>query len=243
METLGAVYEFLKPYFAVIALAVTWGGFAFAWWRRREQWRRKEFLGRVNVSLNLFGDTLSMRTLLEVETTAVWPNAHGVRLLNAAAARTSPADPFIRLAAPADRDYLHRAIKNALSELCPTAFIAAALGEKVRTGVFLFAVTCERYPEIRTIKLRVLLVEQNALRETARTHGLEPGDQRDRRRAALRCELNPLLPRPHGFFAHQVQAEYLLVEALGALRVGNRDRNNLERTDGHRLHLLVTGCE
>ena len=165
METLGAVYEFLKPYFAVIALAVTWGGFAFAWWRRREQWRRKEFLGRVNVSLNLFGDTLSMRTLLEVETTAVWPNAHGVRLLNAAAARTSPADPFIRLAAPADRDYLHRAIKNALSELCPTAFIAAALGEKVRTGVFLFAVTCERYPEIRTIKLRVLLVEQNALRE------------------------------------------------------------------------------
>src|SRR5438105_804076 len=97
METLTAVYEFLKPYFAVIALALTWVGFAFAWWRRRGQWQRKEFLGQVNFSLNLFGDTLAMRTLLEVETTDVWPNAHGVRLLHAAAARTSSDDPFIRL--------------------------------------------------------------------------------------------------------------------------------------------------
>lgn len=165
METLSEVYEFLKPYFAVIALGATWVGFAWAWWIRRGQWQRKEFLSQVNFSLNLFGDTLAMRTLLEVQTTDVWPNAHGVRLLHAAAARTTDADPFIRLAAAADRDYLHRAIKNALSELCPTAFIAAALGEKVRTGVFLFAATCERYAETRTIKLRVLLVEQNTLRE------------------------------------------------------------------------------
>src|SRR5262249_34353677 len=106
METLTAIYEFLKPYFAVIALAVTWVGLGFAWWRRRGQWRRKEFLGQVNFSLNLFGDTLAMRTLLECDTTEVWPNAHGVGLLHAAAARTSDGDPFIRLAAKADRDYL-----------------------------------------------------------------------------------------------------------------------------------------
>jgi hypothetical protein len=128
-----------------------------------------------NFSLNLFGDTLSMRTLLEVETTDVWPNTHGVRLLHAAAARTTLDAPFIHLSATADRDYLNRAVKNALSELCPATFIAVALGEKVRTGVFLFAITCERYPEMRTIKLRVLLVEQNALREWCAPGG--KGDQ------------------------------------------------------------------
>lgn len=165
MDILNAVFEFLKQNGAGLALVLTWVGFGLAWWRRRSQWQRKEFLGQVNFSLNLFGDTLAMRTLLEVDTAEVWPNAHGVSLLHAAAARTTVEAPFIRLSAAEDRDYLHRAIKNALSELCPHAFIAQALGERVRTGVFLFAVTCERYPEIRTIKLRVLLVEQGALRE------------------------------------------------------------------------------
>ena len=83
METLTAVYEFLKPYFALIALAVTWVGFGLAWLRRRSQFRRKEFLGHVNFSLNLFGDTLGMRTLLEVETATVWPNPYGLRLIRA----------------------------------------------------------------------------------------------------------------------------------------------------------------
>src|SRR5689334_4402629 len=85
METLTSAYEFLKPYFAVIALTLTWAGVGFAWWRQRGRWKRKEFLGQVNFSLNLFGDTLAMRTLLEVETSEVWPNSHGVRLLHAAA--------------------------------------------------------------------------------------------------------------------------------------------------------------
>ena len=118
----------------------------------------------MNFSLNLFGDTLAMRTLLEVETNEVWPNAHGVKLLHSAAVRTTVADPFIKLPVQADRDFLHRAVKNALSELCPAAFVATALGHPVKTGKFLFAVTCERYPEMRTVKLRVLLVEEGTLR-------------------------------------------------------------------------------
>jgi hypothetical protein len=172
METLSAVYEFMKPYFAVIALAVTWVGFGWAWWRLRGQFRRKEFLGHVNFSLNLFGDTLGMRTLLEVETATVWPNRYGLRLIRAAAAVTTNDNPFIRLKDKDDREYLHRAVKNTLSQLCPEAFIAAALGAPARTGTFLFVVTCERYEEgMRTIKLRVLLIEQNTLREWCKPGG------------------------------------------------------------------------
>ncbi|MFM8273690.1 MAG: hypothetical protein ACKODX_15370 [Gemmata sp.] len=165
MDSFDQLYGLLKHYGAGLALALTWVGVVFAWWRRRGQWRRKEFLGQVNFSLNLFGDTLAMRTLLEVETNEVWPNAHGVKLLHSAAVRTTVADPFIKLPVQADRDFLHRAVKNALSELCPAAFVATALGHPVKTGKFLFAVTCERYPEMRTVKLRVLLVEEGTLRE------------------------------------------------------------------------------
>jgi hypothetical protein len=165
MDALAPVHDALKPFYSYILLAVTWIGLGYAWWKRRRAWRNKEFLGQVNFSVNLFEDTLKMRTLLETDTTQVFPNAYGVGLLRRAAERTTLGDPFIRLADPADRDYLHRAVKNALSELCPAAFVAAALGGKVLRGTFLFAITCERYPEIRTIKLRVLVVEQNALRE------------------------------------------------------------------------------
>ena len=165
MDALTPIHEALKPFYSYIALAVTWVGLGLAWWRRRRAWHNKEFLGQVNFSLNLFGDSLQMRTLLETDTLQVWPNAHGVGLLRKAAERTTHDDPFIRLAEPSDRDYLHRAVKNTLSELCPAAFISAALGGKVLRGTFLFALTCERYPEIRTIKLRVLVIEQATLRE------------------------------------------------------------------------------
>lgn len=166
METLNRLYDAVSPYFATIALAFTWAGVAYAWWRRRSQFRRKEFLSQVNFSLNLFTDTLLMRTLSERLASEVWPNAHGLGLLNRAAKRATDENPFLVLASADDQNYAYRAIKNALSQLCPEAFVAAAVGAPVRTGTFLFALTCERYEEgMRTIKLRVILIEREALRE------------------------------------------------------------------------------
>ncbi len=166
METLTQLFDTAKPYLAPVALVFTWAGVAFAWWRRRTQFRRKEFLSQVNFSLNLFADTLQMRTLSERFATDVWPNSHGVALLNRAAKYATDANPFLVLTNPDDQGYVYRAIKNALSQLCPEAFVAAAVGGPVRIGTFLFALTCERYEEgMRTIKLRVILIEREALRE------------------------------------------------------------------------------
>lgn len=166
METLTQLFDAAKPYIAPVALAFTWAGVGFAWWRRRTQFRRKEFLSQVNFSLNLFTDTLQMRTLSERFANDVWPNAHGVGLLNRAAKYATDENPFLVLTNPDDQGYVYRAIKNALSQLCPEAFVAAAVGAPVRTGTFLFALTCERYEEgMRTIKLRVILVEREVLRE------------------------------------------------------------------------------
>jgi len=165
MQALIDLYTVAQPYFAHVALAATWIGLAITWWRRRRQWGKKEFLGHVNFSLNLFGETLKMRTLVERPTAEVWPNAHGLALLDKAARRTTEGAPFVQLANPGDRDYVHRAVKNVLSALCPTAFIGEAVGGRMKSGVFLFALTCERYEEgMRTVKLRVILVEQAMLR-------------------------------------------------------------------------------
>ena len=165
MNILRDIHETLKPYYVTISLILSWIGFLIIWYRRRQAWQNKEFLGQFNFSLNLFGETLMMRTLLERATTSVLMNAHGVGLLVSAAKRTSAEQPFIHLADKADRDYLHRAIKNALSEICPQTFIAAALGTPVHRGTFVFALTCERYAEIRTIKLRVIVIEERTLVE------------------------------------------------------------------------------
>ncbi|MBA4067518.1 MAG: hypothetical protein C0501_28175 [Isosphaera sp.] len=176
MEFLDTVLDFLKRNLSAVVLALTWAGLLFAWWRARSQWRNREFLGQVNFSLNLFGDTMAMRTLLECPTASIWPNAHGLRLIRAACASTTNEDPFLRLTHPDDRAYMNRAVKNAVSQLCPAAFVAAAVGAPVKTGTFLFAVTCERYEEgMRTIKIRVLLIEQNMLREWCRPGGRADG--------------------------------------------------------------------
>jgi hypothetical protein len=191
METLTQLHHALQPYYSVIAIVLTWVGLGVAWRRHRGQWISKEFLGQVNFSLNLIGDTLAMRTLHEDPTNAIWPNTYGLRLLNAAAKRTTDTNPFIRLARKEDRDYLHRSVKNALSQLCPEVFVAAALGVPVRRGTFLFAITCERYPEMRTVKLRVLLIEEATLREA-----FAPGGRAEKVRAGLsvyyRTRLNTL---------------------------------------------------
>jgi hypothetical protein len=104
-----------------------------------------------------------MRTLLEKPATQVWLNEYGVRKVLAAAQRTTAGQPFVVLADPRDMDFANRAVLNQLSEQFAPAYLAAALGRPVRAGTFRFAITCERYEEIRTLKLRVLVVAEQAL--------------------------------------------------------------------------------
>jgi hypothetical protein len=154
-----------REHWGTVGLALTWGGIGLVWLRRRLDWRAKQFLSQVNFSLNYVGPDgrLAMRTLLETSAAEVWLNDHGVRLVGAAARKTTPEQPFIDLSDPADRDFVNRAVLNVLSEKFADAYLAASLGLPVRSGIFRFAITCERYEEMRTLKLRVLLVEEGTL--------------------------------------------------------------------------------
>jgi hypothetical protein len=168
MEWFWHAMEFLRGHGNTMALAITWVGIGLVWWQRRTSWLRKEFTSQVNFSLNYIADNcLVMRTLLETTAQKVILNELGVKLLTSAAAKTTESDPFIRLADSKDRDFINRAVLNVLSERFAETFVAAALGVPVKSGKFCFAITCEKYADIRTLKVRVLLIEESTLQRFA----------------------------------------------------------------------------
>jgi hypothetical protein len=203
METLTRIYEFMKPHWNTVALLITWLAIAFVAIRRRWHWWRKQFLTQVNFSLNYcIGNSLAMRTLMESTPLQVWSNEYGIQKIFAAAGRTTLENPFIRLANPDDQAFVNRAVLNVLSQRFGEVFIAASLGVPVRTASFCFAVTFEKYEIMRTRKLRVLIVEEQTLRNL-----FGPDGQADRleinnevyqtRLASLRAMFNQYM-KDHG---------------------------------------------
>jgi hypothetical protein len=165
--TVKPILEFLhefRQHWSVVALIVTWVGFAVVYIKRRAAWQRKQFLNQVNFSLNyLSNDTLAMRTLVENKAQDVWLNEYGVNKVFAAAQKTTVENPFIVMDDQTDQDFINRAVLNVLSEKFADAFLATALGAPVKQADFCFAITFERYTEIRTLKLRVLIIEEAVL--------------------------------------------------------------------------------
>lgn len=153
-----------RQHWSTLALIATWIGVAIVYVKRRTHWMRKQFLNQVNFSLNYVQDErLVMRTLLETKAQDVWLNEYGVNKVFAAAAKTTVDNPFIILDDQTDQDFINRAVLNVLSEKFAESFLAAALGVGVQHAHFCFAITFERYQEIRTLKLRVLIIEEELL--------------------------------------------------------------------------------
>jgi hypothetical protein len=164
MAILTAILDWVVAHIAIIGLVLTWAGIGLVYYRRRSDWAQKQFADQVNFSLNyVIGDMLAMRTLLECTVKDVWLNDFGVKKVRAAARLTTPEQPFILLEDQADRDFVHRAVINTLSERFAAAFVAEALGVPVHTGKFIFAITYERYDIMRTLKFRVLIMEERTL--------------------------------------------------------------------------------
>jgi hypothetical protein len=164
MELLLEVFNWILHHSPAIGLVLTWAAIAWVYFRRRASWSQKQFLDQVNFSLSYVKDqTLAVRTLLETRANSVWLNDYGVKKILAAAQQTTPDQPFLRLTDPDDMAFVNRAVKNTLSERFAETFAAEALGVPVRTAPFIFAITNERYDDMRTLKLRVLLIEERTL--------------------------------------------------------------------------------
>lgn len=144
------------------------GGLVLCGWlfgRRRalRDWQRQHFLDRVNISLTtLQHGRLLVRTLAEKPCTDVFRNLEAVRKVTAAAKATTSADPLLPLTRDEYWSYLN-SVANEVSALCAGGFIAADLGAAVHSGTYVVCLTSEQAAEVRTRKIRVLVVRRETL--------------------------------------------------------------------------------
>jgi hypothetical protein len=160
------LWDLVKGHLSLIGLVLTWVGIALVYLRRRSEWLKKSFLNQVNFSLNYIEDgKLCIRTLLETTASQVWLNSYGINKVFKAAGRTRPDQPFIILPDEEDMGFVKRAVLNVLSEKFADVFLAQGMGLPVKTARFVFAITFENFPDMRTRKFRILLMEVESLKQ------------------------------------------------------------------------------
>lgn len=138
-------------------------GWWFGRWRTTRQWTSQEFLSRLHISLTLIHDgRLSIRTLGERSCVDVFGNAEAARAVADAARQTSPFDPILPLPRDTYWSFLNSLV-NELSSLCAGGHVAADLGAPVRRGTYLACLTSERTADVRTRKVRALVVRKDLL--------------------------------------------------------------------------------
>lgn len=156
---------FLQNYGALLAILFSWIMVFWVYFSKRSAWREKRFMRQVNFSLNMLSpdNELQMRTLIETTADEVWQNEVAVETVLRAAERTTVSQPFMSCADDEDMGYVLRSLLNKLSDKYSAAFIAASLGKPIWTRKYVFGLTCEKYGDTPTQKIRVMLVPESYL--------------------------------------------------------------------------------
>lgn len=168
----GALVEWLKSgpellrqhWHSIAGTAATLLAAAWVWWRARLAWRRRRFLHRINFSLNYIeAGTLRFRTLQESDIREILlNNTYAVKLLMRAVGRTTLDQPLVELP---DRDawIVLNSVLNELSEQFAQGFLARSMGLPVCAEQYVFAITCEKDPDVRINKVRVMIIAESLL--------------------------------------------------------------------------------
>jgi hypothetical protein len=165
--------DYLRDYWEQAANLATLVLVLLTYWRARSVWTSRDFLTRVNFTLNYVGaNTLKIRTLGETDVDKVLlSNQHGKRVVLRAARRTTLKHPFLKLPRR-DMWLVLNSVLNELSSRFAGGFVAASVGAPARTATFVFAITCEKDRDVRMNKIRVMLVEKSLLTEIDKLDGL-----------------------------------------------------------------------
>lgn len=159
-ELVKTLLEYLNEHWMKVVsgaalMAVSW---YFGKRKARSEWNRREFLGRLNFSLNSIHDgTLLIRTLSEKSCADVFLNQVAVEQVLAASKQTTLADPTLPLAKDDYWFYLN-SVLNELSEQFSQGVLRRDLGLQVKSEKYLVALTCEADGEIRTRKVRAMVI-------------------------------------------------------------------------------------
>jgi hypothetical protein len=163
-----------RDYWEQVAALATVCIVLLAYWRARSVWRARDFMTRVNFSLNYVdANKLKIRTLRETDIDRILlGNKHGERVVLRAARNTSTEHPFLRLPRR-DAWLVLNSVLNELSSRFSEGFLAASMGVPTRSATYVFAITCERHRDVRMNKIRVMIVEKSLLLEMDRFQDLE----------------------------------------------------------------------
>lgn len=139
-------------------------GWVFGKRKARSDWRKREFFHRLNVSLNLLipGEALQIRTLVEKTCSDVFLNAVAAESVANAARRTTPQNPLLPLPEEDYWQYLNAAL-NEIAEKFSAAEIRRDLGLPVTRATYLICLTCECAGELRTRKVRAMVIQKKHL--------------------------------------------------------------------------------
>jgi hypothetical protein len=140
------------------ALSFYWG-----WYKARREWKNKEFLNRVIVSLNIFDDgKLKIRTVMERSLEEVFLNTIAVEKVLKAAKTCTTNQPILPID-PADRWYLLNFALNAIAEHFAMGQVRMDAGLPVTKVQYALFLTCEVVGDERIRKIRAMLIKREHL--------------------------------------------------------------------------------
>jgi hypothetical protein len=132
-------------------------------YKASREWKRKEFLNRVIVSLNIFADGfLKIRTVMERSLEEVFLNQVAIDKVLASARRCTPDSPILPVARE-DRWYLLNFVLNAVAEHFAAGQVKLDAGERVTVVRYALFLTAELVGDERIRKVRAMLVKQEHL--------------------------------------------------------------------------------
>ena len=169
MPPLKQVFETLVEYLQDHAVKIITGlilmgvGWYFGRRRAHQSWQEQTFLDRLNISLNGIHDgTLTLRTLTEKHCEEVFLNRVAATRVTEAARKTTPEDSLLPIPRE-DYWYYLNGVLNELSEQFAEGHLRRDLGQPVKSAVYVVGLTCECAGEIRTQKVRAMVIRRDLL--------------------------------------------------------------------------------
>jgi hypothetical protein len=164
-EAIQFLLDLVRTHWPKLASAVvlTGGGWWLGRWREQIRWRRREFLGRINISLNSIQDgKLMIRTVIEKGLEEVFLNRHAVEIVQAAAERTTEQNPLLPLPKD-DTWFILNAVLNDVAEKFSMGEVRRDMGMPVTMHRYVICLTRERAGGVRIQKVRAMLIRKDLL--------------------------------------------------------------------------------
>ncbi len=168
-KVLEAAGKYLEEHWIELLFAI--GSMAFGWflgvWRSRSKWAKKEFLDRLNISLNIFRDgDLLIRTVSEKACDEVFLSKLATDRLKRAANGTTAENPLLELEKD-DYWYYLNAVLNEISEQFALGQIRRDAGADVTVARYAICLTSEAAGTAKTRKIRAMMLRKDLFERIA----------------------------------------------------------------------------